>query len=84
MSKYAFNISSKDLSVGNLKSAMSGDWCDDVSESYMKYIQQCDNNLNEINATMSVIMRNIDELAEIDADGLVDSATSICSSIERF
>lgn len=84
MSKYVFNISSKNLSVGNLRSAMSGDWHDDVSESYMKYIQQCDNNLNEINSTMSVIHRNIDELAEIDADGLVDSATSICSSIERF
>ncbi len=75
-------IKKLDSSTNKLTSALSGDWNDEVKESYRKYNSQCKEQLEKIRGYESNMNNACEKLSSINMDELVASAESTCFAID--
>ena len=71
-----------DASTNALSSSLSGDWDDEVKESYRKYIFQCKDVAEKITSAEARMKAECERLSSIDVDGLIASAEATCIAID--
>lgn len=69
-------------STNALASSMSGDWNDEVKESYRKLNSQCKEQLEKIRYCKTKMQNACEMLSSVDVDELVASAEAICMAID--
>lgn len=69
-------------STNALVSSMSGDWNDEVKESYRKLNSQCKEQLEKIRNCKTKMQNACEMLSAVDVDELVASAEATCMVID--
>ncbi len=77
------SIKDLELATSELFNSLSGEWDDEVKESYFRYISQCNEYINTIQNAYSKIRQSCEKMCNVNVDELIDSAESICLKIDE-
>ena len=66
-----------------LRRSISREWQDEVKESYLKYISQCEDLLNSVKKVADGINERCSVLSRIDVDAIIYSAQQARADTDR-